>query len=215
MATWRSSRRPSPELSLRPPRSNVSVRRGIAHEGSPAAAVSAQLALEDLARRVARELIHENDVAGHLVARQVGAHMVLQLGCADLAPRVKADEGTQPLAELLVTDADDRHLTDPREPGEQILDLAGEDVLTAGHDHVVVAAIDEQPLLSVEVTDVSRCHQAPAAVLVASAGVALEQHLGADEDPARGARRDLLPTIVQDPDHGAAGRPPGGARRRA
>ena len=72
--------------------------------------------------------------------------------------------------------------------GEQVLDLAREDVLAAGDDHLVVAAVDEQAAARVEVADVAGRHQAVDDVLAAAAGVALEQHLVADEDAAGLAR---------------------------
>ena len=99
--------------------------------------------------------------------------------------------------------------------GEQVLDLAREDVLAAGDDHLVVAAVDEQPPVLVEVADVAGGHQAVDDVLVAAAGVALEQHLVADEDAAGLALLDLLAVLVVELDDRAARRAAGGARRRA
>ena len=104
-------------------------------------------------------------------------------------------------------------------PGQQVLDLSREHVLAAGDDHVVVAAVDEQPPVGVEVADVAGGHEPAAAVLVAAAGVALEQHLRAHEDAPAGARRAarsprssrILTTVPR------GGRPavPGAARRSA
>ena len=104
-------------------------------------------------------------------------------------PSAEHDEGLQPLAELLVLDPDHRHLDDRLVVGEQILDLAREDVLAAGDDHLVVAAVDEQPPLGVEVADVAAAEQAVDHLLAAAAGVALEGHLVADEDPPHLAGR--------------------------
>ena len=69
-------------------------------------------------------------------------------------------ERLQPLAELLVVDADHRDLLDRVVVGEQVLDLAREHVLAAGDDHLVVAPVDEQPALVVEVADVAGREQA-------------------------------------------------------
>ena len=71
------------------------------------------------------------------------------------APSASDHEGLQPLAELLVVDADHRDLDDRLVVGEQVLDLAREDVLAAGDDHLVVAAVDEEAAVGVEVADVA------------------------------------------------------------
>ena len=103
------------------------------------------------------------------------------------------DEGLQPLTELLVGDADHRDLVDGPWSDEQVLDLAREDVLAAGDDHLVVAAVDEQPPAVVEVPDVTGRHQAVDDVLPAAARVALEQHLVADEDATGGPGGHRVP----------------------
>ena len=97
--------------------------------------------------------------------------------------------------------------------GEQVLDLAREDVLAAGDDHLVVAAVDEEAALAVEVADVAAAQKAVDRLLAAAAGVALERHLAADEDPADVAARDLLAVLVEELDHGAARGPAGGPGR--
>ena len=103
--------------------------------------------------------------------------------------------------------------------GEQVLDLAREDVLAAGDDHLVVAAVDEEAPVGVEVADVAAGEQAVDRLLAAAAGVALEGHLVADEDPADLARRHLAPLLVVEPRSVVprGGRPavPGAARRSA
>ena len=126
------------------------------------------------------------------------------------------DEGLQPLAELLVVDADHRGLVDRLVVAEQILDLAREDVLAAGDDHLVVAAVDEQPAVRVEVTDVAGAQQPVEALLAAAAGVALEGHLVADEDPAglspRRRPRPCSSTIRTTVPRGGLPAVPGAAR---
>src|SRR3954469_25408251 len=162
-----------------------------------------ELLLQDLAGRVARQLVHELDLPRHLVAREVGLHLLLDLVLRRPRPLLR-DERLQPLAELLVVDADHGHLVHPVHLRDEVLDLAREHVLAAGDDHVVVAAGHVQAALLVEVADVARGHQAVDHVLVAAAGVALEQHLVADEDAAGLALRQLLAVLVVDLQH----RPP-------
>ena len=118
--------------------------------------------------------------------------MGAEVGLAQRRPLLEHDEGLQALAELVVLDPDHRHLGDPVEVGEQVLDLAREDVLAAGDDHLVVAAVDEEAAVLVEVADVAAGEQAVDRLFVAAAGVALHLHLVADEDPADLARRHLL-----------------------
>ena len=86
-------------------------------------------------------------------------------------------------------DADDRRLVDAVVLGEQLLDLAGEDVLGAGDDHLVVAAVDVQEAVAVEVADVAGGHQPVDDLLGPAARVALEGEAVVDEDAAGLARR--------------------------
>src|SRR3954469_23397534 len=174
-----------------------------------------QLLLQDLAGRVARQLVHELDVLGHLVAREIRLHLRLDLILRRAAAPLRHDERLQPLAELLVVDADHGHLVDALHVRDQVLDLAREHVLAARDDHVVVAAGDVQAALLVEVADVAGRHQPVDHVLVAAAGVALEQHLVAHEDAAGLALRQLLAVLVVDLQDGAARRGARGARRLA
>jgi hypothetical protein len=76
----------------------------------------------------------------------------------------------------LVLDADHRDVLHALVLGERLLDLLGVDVLTARHDHVVGAALDEQAPLLVEVAEVARGHVAVHDLLALAARVALEQH---------------------------------------
>ena len=101
-----------------------------------------------------------------------------------VAPVGLHDEGAQPVAPLLVLDAERGGLDDLGVPADQILDLGGEHVLAAGDDHLVVAAADVEQAVLVEVADVARRHQPVDDLLVAAAGVALEREGVADEDPA-------------------------------
>src|SRR4051794_34919967 len=174
-----------------------------------------ELPLEDLAGRVARQLVDEDDVARDLVAREVRLDVVPELVLRRRPARLDDDERAQPLAELLVLDADDGHLADRRVAGEQVLDLAREHVLAARDDHLVVATGDEQAAVLVEVADVARGHQARDDLLAAAAGVLLHRHLVADEDTAGLAGRHLPAVLVEQLHDGAARRAAGGARRLA
>src|SRR4051794_32615857 len=129
-----------------------------------------QVALHDLARGVAGELVDEDPVLRDLEVREVRLDVLLQRVLVDLA--VLDDEGLQRLAELLVVDADDRRLADVLVLGERLLDLLWEDVLPARDDHVVVAALDVEAAVLVEVADVARGHEPVDHVLRAAAGVA-------------------------------------------
>ena len=91
---------------------------------------------------------------------------------------------SQPLAEVGVLDADHRGVCDRGVGEEQLLDLAREHVLAAGDDHLVVAAVDEEPPGGIEVADVAGREQAVDELLSAAAGVSLKRRERADEDPA-------------------------------
>ena len=71
------------------------------------------------------------------------------------AARAQDHERAEPLAEVVVIDADHGGLLDGLVADEQLLHLLGKDVLAAGDDHVVVAAIHEQATRRVEVAHVA------------------------------------------------------------
>ena len=96
----------------------------------------------------------------------------------------------------------------------QLLDLGREDVLAAGDDHVVVAAVDEQPAVLVDVPDVAGRHHPVDDLLAAAAGVALELHRAADEDaPGLAAAATSLPSSSSSLIVVPVRRPADGARR--
>src|SRR4051794_603212 len=174
-----------------------------------------ELTLEDLASRVAWELIEEHDLARNLVAGEVLPDPVLEVV---LARRFGSDdhECLQALAELLVVDADRGHLDDGLVTREAVLDLLREDVLATRDDHLVVAALDVEPPVRVEAADVARRHQPVDDLLgLATAGVALEEHAVADEDAPGLALRHLAAVGVEDLHHRRPGRPAGRGRRLA
>src|SRR4029077_18569898 len=94
------------------------------------------------------------------------------------------------------------------------LDLAREDVLAAGDDHLVVAAVDEEAPAGVEVAGVAAAEKAADRLFAAAPRVALEGHLVADEDPADLALRDLASPLVVELHDGPARRLAGGAGGR-
>jgi hypothetical protein len=94
---------------------------------------------------------------------------------------------------------------------DDILDLGRVDVLASRDDHVVVAAVDEQAPVRVEVPDVTGGHETVDHVLGPSARVTLEEHLVADEDAPAVAVRDLVLVVVEELDDRPAGWPAGGS----
>ena len=129
-------------------------------------------------------------------------------------------ERAQPLAVVVVVDADRGDVLDVLVAREAVLDLLGEDVLAAGDDHLVVAALDEQAAVLVEAADVAAAtsgrRSSPCSRPVA--GVAVEEHRVADEDPAGLPLLDRLAVVVVDPDdvlHGGLPAVPGASRMSA
>ena len=160
------------------------------------------------------QLVEEHDLARHLVAGEVLLDPVLEVVLGDVARR-EHHERPEPLAEVVVVDADRGHLDDRLVAGEAVLDLLGEDVLAAGDDHLVVAALDVQPAVVAEPADVTGRHQSVDHLLVAAAGVALEQQRVADEDPTGLAVRQRLAVVVEDLHDRRVRRLAGGRRRLA
>src|SRR5690606_22387956 len=177
---------------------------------------SRQGALEDLPGRIAGQPLQEDHVAGDLVPgevrRDVALHLVRGESPSGGAVPAEDDVGPQPLPELLVRNADDGGLLDGGMGGEEVLDLAGVDVLPAGHDHVVGAAVDVQPAALVEVAEVADRHQPADLLLAAPAGVAAEPGRGVDEDAAGRAGRHGPAVVAEDRDRGPGGRAADAAR---
>src|SRR4051794_23282889 len=165
-----------------------------------------ELTLENLASRVARELIEEHDLAWNLVAGEVLLHPGLEVVLARTR-RARApadhDERLEALAELVVVDADRGDLDDRLVAGQAALDLLGGDGLTARPDHLVVAALDGAGGLGARPPHVTRRHQAVDDLLglhigAGAAGVPLEEQTVADEDPTGLAGRHLAAPVVED-----------------
>src|SRR2546423_11717857 len=128
-----------------------------------------QLPLEHLARRVARQLVDQDDLARDLVAREVVADVLLQRVRVGVAAVRRDHERAQPLPELVVLHADAGRLGDGGMGRERVLDLLGEDVLAAGDAHLDVSALDEQAAGGVEAPDVAGGHEVADTPLVLAA----------------------------------------------
>src|ERR1041384_1002496 len=102
----------------------------------------AQLALEDLAGRVARQLGDERDPPRPLEVGQAGAAELDDLGLGDGVAVAHDDECVQRLAPLRVGHADHRGVDDRGVAVEEVLDLARVDVDAAGDHHVVLARLE-------------------------------------------------------------------------
>jgi hypothetical protein len=97
---------------------------------------------------------------GHLEAREVLANVRAHAVGVEVGVGLEHDEGSQALPVLVIVDADDRDVGDLGMIGQEVLDLAREDVLPAGDDHLVVTPGDEQPALLVDVADIAGREQA-------------------------------------------------------
>src|SRR4051794_21846217 len=97
-----------------------------------------QLPAEHLAGRVARQLVHEAELARDLEAREVLPREGLQLFGGQRSSGRRHDERGEALAEALVGDTEDDGLLDARTAAQHRLDLGRVDVLSARDDHVVL-----------------------------------------------------------------------------
>src|SRR6478609_12077430 len=160
----------------------------------------AQLALEDLSSRVARQFVEEDHLARHLIAGQMLFDVGLDVVLADTGAVGLDHERAQPVPPLLVLHAHRGGLDDVGMTADQILHLGGKHVLAARHDHFVVATADVQQAVLVEIADIAGRHEPVDDLLVSPAGVALERKGIADEDPADLTLRKLVAAVVKDLD---------------
>src|SRR5437867_13416719 len=123
----------------------------------------AQLTLEQLAARVARQRLDEVHRLRAFVVREALAQP------RDDPGRIRRHAGTQDhaglhgLAPALVGHADHGAFADRRVRGEHVLDLRGVDVLAARDDHVLQPVVDVQEAVAA-VAGVARAHPTPALV---------------------------------------------------
>src|SRR6266508_6711058 len=115
-----------------------------------------QLVLEDLAEGVARQGLQVADQPGALEGGQPPARERQQLlRVGRVGPVGGDDEGGDDLAPLLGGDADHRDLGDARMLQQQLLHLAGVDVVAAGDDQLLAAAFDTQVAALIEAAEVA------------------------------------------------------------
>src|SRR6476619_144774 len=131
----------------------------------------------------------------HLVAGQIFAHVRSHF----VAPQLSGsdDERCEHLPEGLVRHTDDGDLANTRMMTQQLFDLDGEHVLRTGDDHVVLAALDEQPAV-LEAPNVTGRKQPTLFFLAAARRVTAEPHRTADEDASNRTRRNGPTFVVED-----------------
>src|SRR5712691_9531308 len=116
----------------------------------------AQLALEQLARGVARKRLREVHGGRTLVVRQSLASEGHDLLWLHVHAHLRDDDGFDRLAPPVVRHADDRDVGDGRMVGQRILDLGRVDVLAARDDHVLHPVGEEEIAVLVEKAGVAR-----------------------------------------------------------
>src|SRR5689334_6893557 len=102
----------------------------------------AQLALEELARRLARQLVREVDRARPLELGEPSREALHDRGPQHLVRRDTRrglDDRLDLLAHVVVGNAEHRDVADPRMGEDLALDLGGIDVHAARDDHVALA----------------------------------------------------------------------------
>src|SRR5215470_3313843 len=116
-----------------------------------------------LAARAAYNLIDQHDRARQLVAGEMAAREIGQLGVIDRLSLTRLDHGGHLLAEALVGSADDDGVIHRRVPPEHLLHLLGVDLLPAGVDAHRSAAEHVDRAVAVEARVVARHRVAHAA----------------------------------------------------
>src|SRR5579883_3039033 len=104
----------------------------------------AQLALQDLARGIARQRLDEIDGARHLVAGDPLARELDELARRQRCALLLDDDRLDRLAPLIVGHADHGDIGDGGMGEERAFDLRGIDVLAARDDHVLHAIVNEK-----------------------------------------------------------------------
>src|SRR5260221_7949632 len=123
----------------------------------------AQFAFEYLARILAREGRAELDRPGHFVAchplPQPRLHPCGIEAGAPLGIRHRLDVSTDPLAELLVRDAEHGAIAHAGHLDEHRFDFRRIDVHAARDDHVALAIAEEEIAVGIEIAHVAHGHQ--------------------------------------------------------
>src|SRR5713101_3382723 len=156
---------PNPMISTRMIRTVILVvsrmRMGRASDARDAAGPVglAELALQELARRVAREDVVEGDLSGHLVAGHVPPAEGGDLLGGERLPGAHVERGVHPLAPLLVGHPEDGGVEHLGVAVQHVLDLGRVDVDARRDDHVALAVADVVEALRVHVGHVA--HRVP------------------------------------------------------
>src|SRR5258705_10281031 len=139
---------PNPMISTRMIRTVIlAVRRMRMGRASDARRASgpvglAELAPQELARRVAREDVVEGDLAGDLVAGHVPPAEGGDLLGVERFPGAQVERGVHPLAPLLVGHPEDGGVEHLGVAVQHVLDLGREDAHARRDDHVALAVAD-------------------------------------------------------------------------
>src|SRR5262245_34406798 len=123
---------------------------------------AAELVLQDLARRVARDRVDELEAFGELLAheaprRQVLDHLLEEERVRGIAA---GDHGAAALPELRVGEPDHRRVRDLWMRVEEVLDLLRRDVLALADDHVLEAPGDHHVAVRVDEAEVAAAEEA-------------------------------------------------------
>jgi hypothetical protein len=124
----------------------------------------------DLPRPIERQLGDEVDAARMRVGRRVGETELLELVFADLRPLRLADQDHRHFPLDAVRYRHDRDLGDARMLQQHVLDLERIDVLAAGVEHVVGAALEIEEPLGIPFEDVAGLQPAVADALPFTSG---------------------------------------------
>jgi hypothetical protein len=173
-----------------------------------------KLVAQDLAQRIARQIVDEDDRARHLVRHQLPQRVFTQLLRVDGRARATDHGGHHVLAQQRVRQADGRGVVHPRMLQEHGVDLARRDFESAAVDEFLDASRQVKIAVGVEPAEIPGAK--PALVERAAIGlgvvlVAAHDAGTADHDFAAGACRQGPVLLVHDHDFGA-GRGAHGAR---
>src|SRR5690554_828624 len=113
------------------------------------------LFLAHLAERGLRQRVDEDDVLRMLEAGDAVLQQREHAVGVDRAARAPDDDGDHHLAPVIVGAAHDRGFLDVGRLDQHVLDLGRIDVLAARDDHVLLAAVDPEEAVGVEVPDVA------------------------------------------------------------
>src|SRR5262245_49867850 len=145
----------------------------------------AELALEDLAGGVARQLsVADRDHRGDLEHSQPFGHVLAHRLGVEVAPFPQPDDGSDLFAERWMGDADHGGVGDVGVLEQRRLHFGGVDVLAAADHHVLQAVDDVHEAVVVDVAEVPGVEPAPGERLRGGVGlVVVAAHDGGTADP--------------------------------